>query len=397
MADVSPPKWHLAHTTWFFETLLLKEFVAGYEVYHPQYETLFNSYYLSIGTPYPRERRGLLSRPTVAEIFQYRNHIDEQVVQLLENFSMAENGPLLQRMELGLNHEQQHQELLLTDIKYNFFSNPLQPVYDSSRAPLALGPSREVEQFRWIEFSHQLTHIGADVHGGFCFDNETPPHQVFLAAYALADRPVNCGEFLAFMQAGGYERPELWLADGWHKKVAEGWCAPLYWQQSAGRWQLYTLHGARSLDPAEPVCHLSYYEADAFARWADARLPSEAEWESAAAGRAVDGHFVRAGIFHPQPPPFHPQSSHGHRTDLRQLFGDVWEWTASAYAPYPGFTPPPGAVGEYNGKFMCNQMVLRGGSSDCVRRARSSAPPVTEIFLSVGPMAVQRCAAGEID
>lgn len=376
-AEVSPPKWHLAHTTWFFEALLLKEFVADYQIYHPHYDKLFNSYYLRLGNPYPRARRGLLSRPTVAEVFQYRCSIDQQIISLLEQDCIVSHHQFLQRLELGLNHEQQHQELLLTDTKYNLFSNPLQPIYRQSTATASADATREKQPICWIECASRIAHIGADSRdsSGFFFDNETPRHRTFLQAYALADRPVNCGEYLAFMQDAGYQRPELWLADGWQKKVQEGWCAPLYWQQVDNTWQLYTLHGTRPLNYAEPVCHISYYEADAFARWAAARLPTEMEWESAAAIQPVDGHLLCDGfddaILHPLPP------VQG-RAGLRQLFGDIWEWTASAYAPYPGYTPPSGAVGEYNGKFMCNQMVLRGGS--CVSERDHLRPSYRNFF-----------------
>jgi ergothioneine biosynthesis protein EgtB len=376
MAEVSPPKWHLAHTTWFFEALLLKEFVAGYQIYHPHYDMLFNSYYLSLGNPYPRARRGLLSRPTVADVLQYRSSIDQQIIALLEQGSIVNEHQFLQRLELGLNHEQQHQELLLTDTKYNLFSNPLQPIFRQSTTASA-DAACEKQPIRWIEFASRIAYIGADSGDsfGFFFDNETPRHRVFLQGYALADRPANCGDYLAFMQDGGYLRPELWLADGWQKKVQEGWCAPLYWQQADSEWQLYTLHGTRPLNYAEPVFHISYYEADAFARWAAARLPTEMEWESAAASQPVDGHFLRDGIdecvLHPLPPA-------QDRAGLRQLYGDVWEWTASAYAPYPGYTPPPGAVGEYNGKFMCNQLVLRGGS--CVSERNHLRPSYRNFF-----------------
>ena len=356
MADVSPPKWHLAHTTWFFETLLLKEFSAHYKVYNLQYEFLFNSYYLSLGAPYPRDRRGLLSRPTIDEVIKYRRIIDERVIELLANSPADIPHPrLIERLELGLNHEQQHQELLLTDIKYNFFVNPLLPAYLDNDLTLATNTRRDAKPVNWIEFARGIAHIGAITTQGFCFDNETPRHLTFLQRYALADRPVNNGEYLKFIQEGGYQRAEFWLADGWQKKTAEGWNAPLYWQQGEHKWEVYTLRGVRPLRAGDPVCHVSYYEADAFARWAGARLPTEMEWERAAAAEKVEGHFVCDGVLQ-------PRQSCQDRVGLQQMFGDVWEWTASAYSAYPGFASPQGAVGEYNGKFMCSQMVLRGGS-----------------------------------
>ncbi|MDB6060808.1 MAG: hypothetical protein JWM78_911 [Verrucomicrobiaceae bacterium] len=353
MPEVSPPKWHLAHTTWFFEAMLLKEFAPSHTPFNKIYETLFNSYYLNIGIPFPRERRGQLSRPTIAEVFEYRRTVDEQVLNLLEKNSSVKCEPLLERLELGLNHEQQHQELLLTDIKYNFSVNPLQPVYCESNT-VNLTSSAD-KKLTWIDHPAGIGHVGGSSDNSFCFDNELPRHRVFLQNYSLADRPVNNGEFLAFIQDGGYQRADLWLSDGWQKITQNNWRAPLYWNYVEGHWQIYTLHGTKAINPAEPVCHISYYEADAYARWAGARLPTEAEWENAAASQKVEGHFLCDGVLHPRAPC--PDM-----TGLRQMFGDVWEWTSSAYAPYPGFVISTGAVGEYNGKFMCNQMVLRGGS-----------------------------------
>lgn len=356
MPEVSPTKWHLAHTTWFFETFLLKETGFNYKPHHPLYDTLFNSYYLTVNTPHPRARRGMLSRPAVGEIFEYRHVIDERMLRLLEAMPERRMAEIEQRIELGLNHEQQHQELMLTDIKYNFFCNPLLPAYceDSSHRAQAKTPSTW-KNIEWIEAKTSIAHIGANGAEDFCFDNETPRHRVLLENYLLADRLVNNGEFLEFIDDGGYRRPELWLADGWQKCRESGWEAPLYWLRDEGRWQIYTLHGVQPLHPCDPVCHASYYEADAFARWAGARLPLEAEWERAAAALPVEGHFVCDGFLHPRAPC-------AELSGLRQMYGDVWEWTASAYAAYPGYTPPRGALGEYNGKFMSNQMVLRGGS-----------------------------------
>lgn len=358
MAEVSPPKWHLAHTSWFFETFVLKPFCPRYQPYHPQYEQLFNSYYNGVGTPFPRAQRGLLARPCVAEVFSYRAAIDQQIQALLGR-EHPQRDEVRRRVALGLQHEQQHQELLLTDIKYNFSCNPLAPVY----LPPPLEPQRSVaEPLDWCEFAGGIAALGAAADDEFCFDNELPRHRVLLAPYALANRPVSNGEYLAFIEDGGYQQPQWWLADGWNTVQRERWFAPLYWRNPIaadrvrdGEWSVFTLHGELALDPAAPVCHLSYYEADAYARWVGARLPTEAEWECAAAKVVVDGRFVNDGVLQPRP-------ACGEQQCLQQLYGDVWEWTASAYAPYPGFVALGGELGEYNGKFMCNQMVLRGGS-----------------------------------
>jgi ergothioneine biosynthesis protein EgtB len=376
MPEVSPPKWHLAHTTWFFEILWLQEFSPNYLEFNPAFTPLFNSYYQSLGQPFPRERRGLLSRPTLDEVVEYRHEIDKRVEKCMRDLPAAKRKAALQRLQLGLHHEQQHQELLLTDIKYNFSVNPLLPAYLADES-LALSEAPHAPaKINWCEFPGGIVSIGVDAAGdaddirfeGFCFDNETPRHREFLQPYAMADRPVNNGDFLKFIQDGGYHRSELWLSEGWARVQQQQWQAPLYWfapgqrsTQLAGprgrdhRWQVFTLYGLRPLNPNEPVCHISYYEADAFARWAGARLPTEAEWENAAAQHRFEGHFIDDGILHPRAPcpALEPPC---------QLFGDVWEWTASAYAPYPGYRACAGAVGEYNGKFMCSQMVLRGGS-----------------------------------
>jgi ergothioneine biosynthesis protein EgtB len=343
MPDCSPPKWHLAHTAWFFETFVLAPHAAGHRPFHPQFGYLFNSYYEAVGDRGPRPARGLLSRPTVAEVAAYRRAVDEQVLALLE----AADGPtlatLLPLIELGLNHEEQHQELLLTDLKHAFGLNPLRPAYLPPRAvepavAAALHWEHHPAGLRWAG------HAG----GGFAFDNEGPRHRVYVAAFELASRPVTCGEFAEFVAAGGYDTPALWLSDGWAARQRAGWTAPLHWTRDGESWSVFTLRGERPLDPAEPVCHVSYYEADAFARWAGARLPTEFEWEAAVAGRPVEGNFL-------DPDRLHPAAGGG-------FFGDVWAWTASPYAAYPGYRPAAGALGEYNGKFMCNQLVLRGGS-----------------------------------
>jgi ergothioneine biosynthesis protein EgtB len=354
MPDASPVRWHLAHTTWFFETFVLREWRPERPPFDPSHEYLFNSYYNGIGAQFPRPRRGMISRPGLEEVLRYREQVDADLAELLEGGALE--GPrgeeLAARVELGLQHEQQHQELVLTDLKHAFSENPLHPVY----RPLergAAGPAPAPTSFEPFEGGEAW--IGAREGSGFHFDNEGPRHRVHLEAFELARRPVTCGEYLAFVEDDGYRRPELWLSDGWDAAREHGWQAPLYWSHQDDRWWQYTLGGLRPVDPAEPVTHVSYYEADAFARWADARLPGEAEWEHAASERPVEGHFARPGGEHPFP-------LHGEAHGLERLFGDVWEWTASDYAPYPRYRPAEGAIGEYNGKFMCNQRVLRGGS-----------------------------------
>lgn len=348
--EASPPKWHLAHVSWFFETFLLRPFLPGYQVFHPRFEYLFNSYYEQTGTGFwPRAQRGLLSRPTVAEVYDYRHHVDAGMARLLSDCPTGHWPEVSARLAIGLNHEQQHQELLVTDIKHHLAFNPLRPAY---RGDLPENPPGAATPLTWSEFSGGIVEIGAPG-TGFSYDNESPRHRVLLEPYRLADRLVTNGEYLAFIDAGGYRDPALWLSDGWAQSKAQGWRAPLYWEQIDGAWHQMTLAGLRPVHPAEPVCHLSYFEAEAFARFAGKRLPTEAEWEHAAAGRPVQGNFVDDGRLHPAPAAAAP---------LAQLFGDCWEWTGSAYLPYPGYRPAPGALGEYNGKFMNGQMVLRGGS-----------------------------------
>jgi ergothioneine biosynthesis protein EgtB len=355
MPDASPAKWHLAHTSWFFETFLLRDFVPGYRPYHPRFEHLFNSYYEQVGNPFPRPRRGLLSRPTTEEIFRYRRHIDDAMAVLFVAAGEKHWPDIAARATLGCHHEEQHQELFLTDIKYNFSVNPLKPAY---RDDLPIAPSGSVTASSWIEQPGGVQEMGCDG-SGFCFDNEQPRHRVLMTDYALASRPVTNGEYLEFIEAGGYRRPEYWLADGWRAAREQDWQAPLYWETVDGRRWLFTLSGMRALDEHEPVCHVSFYEADAYARWAGKRLPNEAEWETLARDAPLRGNLRETGYLHPAPAPDAARPA--------QLFGDVWEWTRSAYAPYPGYRPAAGALGEYNGKFMLNQLVLRGGS--CVTPA----------------------------
>jgi ergothioneine biosynthesis protein EgtB len=348
MADASPAKWHLAHTSWFFETLVVAPETADYRPLDPRYRILFNSYYNTVGAQHPRPERGLLTRPSLAEVLAYRRHVDAHVLALL---ARGVDPAVADTVRLGIEHEQQHQELLLTDVKHLLSCNPLHPAYRSVAEPLARGAT----PLGWLRHAGGLQRVG---HGGegFAFDNERPRHQVLLQPFELATRPVTNGELLAFIDDGGYRRPELWLSDGWATVEAAGWDAPAYWSRDGGAWLTHTLGGLRAVQEAEPVCHVSYYEADAYARWASARLPTEAEWEVAAAARPVDGNLLESGRLHPAAAPVVGDGG------LAQLFGDVWEWTQSAYAPYPGYQPPRGALGEYNGKFMCSQLVLRGGS-----------------------------------
>jgi len=364
MPDVSPPKWHLAHTTWFFERFLLMNFEKGYEPFDAHFHYLFNSYYKSLGPHQLRSERGLISRPTVEEVYDFRRHVDEHMLGLIQNSPEAAWTAMGFPLELGLHHEQQHQELLLMDIKHILFLNPLQPAYQETPGSHLSSIPREandkIPTMKWIDFPEGLRTIGSPEEG-FAFDNERPSHRVFLEAYRLASRPVTNGEYLEFIRDGGYRTPTLWLSDGWDTVLTQQWEAPLYWKAENGNWRSFTLAGFKPLRASEPVSHLSYYEADAFARWAGRRLPTEAEWEGAAAPEFREslssGNFLESNLFHPAPTG--PKSSSGRMT---QAFGDVWEWTGSAYLPYPRFRPFSGNFGEYNGKFMCSQMVLRGGS-----------------------------------
>ena len=346
MPDVSPTKWHRAHTSWFFETFLLVPGLAGYRQFHPDYGYLFNSYYQAVGAQYPRQERGLVSRPGIQEITDYRVHVDRAMGSLLEG---RLDDPTASLVELGIQHEQQHQELLLMDIKHVLSRNPMLPAYDR----IELSPPSVPGSTTWTSHPGGICLLGHEGQG-FGFDNEFPRHRVYVEPFALADQPVTCGEWLTFIEDGGYRRPELWLSDGWATVRTEGWECPLYWSRADGAWREFTLGGPIPLNPAQPVCHLSYYEADAFARWAGNRLPTEAEWEVAAPGRPTEGNLLDRSVLHPSPVA-------GSAADVSP-FGDVWQWTSSAYSPYPGFEIPAGAVGEYNGKFMVNQYVLRGGS-----------------------------------
>ncbi|HKI47212.1 MAG TPA: ergothioneine biosynthesis protein EgtB, partial [Balneolales bacterium] len=351
MENVSPAKWHLAHTSWFFETFLLSELIADYKTMHPKYAYLFNSYYVQAGARHCRPKRGLISRPTVAEVYEYRKYIDEQMISLMNRPPADNREKLAEIIEIGLNHEQQHQELMLTDIKHVFSMNPLYPAYQERIVPTA----DRIRELSWNEYEGGLVNVGA-MDDAFCFDNELPRHKVYLEPFRLADRLVTNAEYLEFMRDGGYDNPVLWLSDGYAVKERENWKSPYYWEKRDDEWWMITLQGPRKVNPAEPVCHLSHYEADAFARWSDARLPTESEWEIAATSADRAGNFVENRNYHPAPVTSDADSG------LHQMFGDAWEWTSSSYLPYPGYKPLPGALGEYNGKFMANQMVLRGGS-----------------------------------
>jgi len=348
MTEASPVKWHLAHTSWFFETLVLESEIEGYEPFHPDFRVFFNSYYNGVGPQHARPERGMLTRPGLEEVNAYRQHVSERVVALLDAGSLA--PAMMEIVEVGLHHEQQHQELLLTDVLHLFSYNPLRPAY----RPGGLRPDAKPTPLRWHGHPGGLVDIG-HTGSGFAFDNEGPRHTAHLVPFELASRLVTNGEYQAFMVDGGYERPEFWLSDGWARLQAEGWSGPLHWASLDGDWEQLGLAGQRAVHPDEPVCHVSFYEADAYARWAGARLPTETEWEVVAAAAPREGNFLESGALAPVGAP----EPNGAPT---QLFGDCWEWTASPYVPYPGFSPLPGVLGEYNGKFMANQVVLRGGS-----------------------------------
>lgn len=356
MPDASPTKWHLAHITWFFENFVLVPHDPNYQVFDPEFGYLFNSYYYTVGSMYARPRRGLITRPTVKQVLAYREHVDAAVVELLQD---RQDESLEFLVTLGLNHEQQHQELMLTDLKHLLFQNPKQPVFRNTVSPTI----SELGSLSWVSRGESICDIGYNG-SEFCFDNETPRHRALVPAHRLANRPISNGEYREFIQAGGYNNSELWLSDGWSTVNNEAWTRPIYWHEDLD--QEFTLGGLKELNLNAPVTHISYYEADAFARWAGARLPTEFEWEALAQQHPVTGNFAESGLLHPAPVQETKQESHS----VTQLFGDVWEWTMSSYSPYPGFKPLAGSLGEYNGKFMCSQVILRGGS--CVT-------PVTHI------------------
>ncbi len=357
MPDTSPAKWHLAHITWFFETFILERYEARFAPFDAAFRVLFNSYYQGVGEQHPRGQRGSITKPALAEVLHYRTQVDDRMLDLIDQH--PHDAALRTLVTLGLHHEQQHQELLLTDIKHALSLQPGHTPY-ASRWPLTAVRSNPL---RWCGFEGGLIEHGFDaaLDGPFCFDNETPRHCAYTAPFELASRPATCGEYLAFIADAGYQRPELWLSAGWDWVQAGRRSAPLYWQQVDGRWSAHTLQGLIDIDPRTPVCHLSYFEADAYARWAGARLPTEVEWELAARASAASPPATAHTNFADRRA-FHPLPAEGHATGPMQLFGDVWEWTQSSYAAYPGYRALPGAVGEYNGKFMCNQYVLRGGS-----------------------------------
>ena len=351
MPDVSPTRWHLAHTSWFFEAFVLNKAIKHYKSLHPQYNFLFNSYYVQIGERFTRALRGMLSRPTVEEIYTYRNYVDKNILGFLESCTEKELGEFGPIIEIGIHHEQQHQELMLTDIKHVFSINPLYPVYIDKYPPVgSYTPNLTFKSFK--EGIYETGHEGKD----FGYDNEFPRHKQYLKSFGIAKRLITNSEYLDFIDDGGYKKPEIWLSDGYATAEKENWQAPMYWEKKDGDWWNFKLTGFHKVDLNEPVCHISYYEADAFARWAGYRMPTEAEWETAADELPVEGNFVENEYYHPVIVPEDDEMG------LKQMYGDVWEWTMSPYIPYPGYKTLPGALGEYNGKFMSNQMVLRGGS-----------------------------------
>ncbi|MEN8168641.1 MAG: ergothioneine biosynthesis protein EgtB [Pseudomonadota bacterium] len=362
MVQTSPPKWHLAHVSWFFEAFVLPHFLPAYQPYHPSFDFLFNSYYITHGEMLARAQRGMLSRPTVDEVYQYRSHVNSAMQALIEGVAEAQWAELVARVTLGLNHEQQHQELLLMDVKHNFSVNPLKPAYRKD-LKYSQGPGRKMN---WVEREGGIQSIGHAAEG-FAYDNETPRHKRLLHEHRLADRFINNGEYLEFIEDGGYSNPALWLSDGWALIQGERWSHPLYWKQGEERWQQFTLGGMRELNIHEPVCHLSFYEADAYARWSGKRLPLEDELEALLGQQAIAGNFADSDCLHPMP-----------ATQKAQWFGDLWAWTTSPYTAYPGFKPLAGSMGEYNGKFMSNQMVLKGGS--CITPANHTRASYRNFF-----------------
>jgi len=349
MPDMSPTKWHLAHTSWFFETFVLKEVEKKYRSINEHYAFLFNSYYVQAGERFFRPHRGLVSRPTVKEVFDYRAYVDQNMLELLETSTDETYDKIKIVVEIGLNHEQQHQELMLTDIKHLFSMNPLYPIY----RPINNSSKTDFGKINWCEFNEGIYKIGYNGNN-FFYDNEKPVHKIYLNNFKIADRLVTNREYIEFIEDDGYSRAEIWLSDGFAAVEREKWVAPLYWRKVEGEWMYFTLNGFREVELDEPVSHVSHYEADTYARWADARLATEAEWEVASREIKINGNFVESEIFHPSP------SLDDNK--IKQMYGNVWEWTQSNYLPYPGYKVPEGAIGEYNGKFMSGQMVLRGGS-----------------------------------
>ena len=367
----SPPKWHLAHTTWFFETFILKHFVFDYKVYHPSYEVLFNSYYNGVGLQFPRSQRGLLSRPTVSEVMEYREYVDVAMISLLAQTDHYELESIEQRCRLGIEHEKQHQELFYTNLKYSFSLNPLNPAYYDE------GTARDLNQGKmlWLDYTGGLVDTGVEEKSShFAFDNETPAHKVFIEPFSLSNRLVTNGEFQDFINDGGYQMPQFWLSDGWTALKKNNWTQPLYWREEKGKAMEFTLYGLQERKLDNPVCHVSGYEADAYANWENARLPTEKEWEFSAKQHQDTNNNLLS---------LHTRGVENlkHENDklgLKQLYDSCWQWTASAYRPYPGFQTAEGAIGEYNGKFMCNQWVLRGGS--CISSANHLRPSYRNFF-----------------
>ena len=370
MNDVSPTKWHLAHTSWFFETFILRPHSSSYSPFHPRYAFLFNSYYVQAGERHCRARRGLLSRPTVEDIYAYRSYIDEHMNQLLTEADDRLLQVIAPLVEIGIHHEQQHQELMLTDIKHVLSINPLYPVYNDYKE----GYNGQIADFAWLSYEGNLHEIG---HEGnhFGYDNEFPRHRYFLEDFQFANRLITNKEYLEFMKDGGYERPELWLSEGWGTVQENGWEAPLYWEKHDDIWHTFTLSGLKQVEEDEPVTHVSLFEADAFARWAGSRLPSEQEWEVVAKEATLEGNYVDAGFYRPVRTGEHALLNPDKPV---QMYGEVWQWTQSQYSPFPGYKPAAGALGEYNGKFMCNQFVLRGAS--CATSNSHARPTYRNFF-----------------